>query len=72
MIMTSLMIFLHLIPTTIFLMICLMTIFLMILPSLPERVAMILLTVWLALRLKSNAEAEQRRKHDSLHPARQR
>jgi hypothetical protein len=71
MLMTSLMIFLHLIPTMICLTIFLTTIFLMILPLLPANAVMMLLTVWLGWKLKSNGAAAQRKSGNAL-PARQR
>jgi len=72
MLMTFLTIFLNLIPTMILLTIFLMTICLRILlHGKSHHVAMMLLTVWLGWKLKSNAGAAQRKNASAL-PARQR
>jgi len=65
--MTFLMIFLHLIPATMMLTIFLTMICLTILlRGRRHRVAMMLLTVWLGWKLKSNAGAAQRKNASAL------
>ena len=63
-------ILMHLIPISMILTICLSLIFLMILPRLPGRAVMTLLTVWLGLRLKLNAVAVWPKRHGALSPLR--